>query len=87
MQFWVYIIYSARLKKYYVGSTSEGVASRLRRHNSNHRGFTGKVGDWELRYVEEYSTKADAMEREKQIKSWKSRIKIEKLIAGSVHSD
>jgi len=34
-----------------------------------------------------YSSKSDALKREKQIKGWKSRKMIEKLVADSVHPD
>ena len=53
---------------------------RLRKHNSNHAGFTGKANDWELKHVEIFGEKKEAMLREKQIKGWKSRQMIEKLI-------
>jgi len=84
-----YILYSASLDKYYVGHTCEVMAERLRKHNSNHRGFTGKAGDWRLVYRQSYSAKEEAYGREREIKRWKSRKKIEKLIsaAGSEHPD
>ena len=75
----VYILYSPSRNKYYVGSASE-IAERLRRHNTNHSGFTGKALDWELKHTEEFTDKAAALKRERQIKSWKSRVKIEGLI-------
>jgi putative endonuclease len=53
---------------------------RLRKHNSNHKGFTGKTADWNLVYTEHYQTKEKAVAREAQIKNWKSRKMIEKLI-------
>jgi putative endonuclease len=57
------------------------MTERLRRHNSNHSGYTGKIGDWEIMYTEEYEYKQDALKREKEIKGWKSRSKIIKLIS------
>ena len=80
MKFIVYIIYSALIDKYYIGFTSREITERLRRHNSNHKGFTGKKADWQIVHTEDYPTKTLALEREKEIKSWKSRKKIEKLI-------
>jgi putative endonuclease len=77
---YTYIIYSVHLDKYYVGSTSEGLDSRLRKHLSSHKGYTSHANDWVLVYSEEYSTKKDAVQRELEIKSWKSRMMIEKLI-------
>ena len=79
----VYILYSQIKNRFYVGFTSDGLSERLRRHNSNHAGFTGKTGDWKLTYSETHDTKEAAMKREKEIKMWKSRKMIEKLISSA----
>ncbi|MBE9668638.1 GIY-YIG nuclease family protein [Mucilaginibacter boryungensis] len=79
MMYFVYILYSISKNKYYVGSC-EDIAKRLAKHNTNHAGFTGKTGDWTVKHTEQYTNKADALKREKQIKAWKSRVMIEKLI-------
>ena len=76
----VYILSSGVKDRYYVGFTSDVLEERLRRHNSNHKGFTGGVGDWKLVYYERYSDKSSAILREKQIKKWKSRKLIMELI-------
>ena len=68
------------MNKYYVGFTGDDLTERIRKHNTNHKGFTGGIGDWELKHSEMFLVKQDAMQREKQIKSWKSRKMIEKLI-------
>jgi putative endonuclease len=57
----------------------------LIRHNSNHKGFTGRTADWKIVYKEAYATRSEAYQRELAIKSWKSRKRIEQLI-GSEHS-
>mgnify|MGYP003413246642 CR=1 FL=1 len=80
MQFHVYILYSKSKDQYYVGFTGDNLSERIRKHNSNHKGFTGNLGDWILKYAEPCLSKAVAMERERQIKRWKSRKMIEKLI-------
>jgi len=59
------ILYSPILNKYYVGSTSD-LAERLRRHHTNHNGFTGSCADWILKYSEEFASKAEAYARERQ---------------------
>ena len=64
-----------------MGSTGDAIEERIRKHNSNHKGFTGGSGDWELKYFESMKTKTEALKREKQIKNWKSRKLIEKLIS------
>jgi len=86
MTFHVYILYSATRNAYYVGSTGDILAERVRKHNTNHKGFTGHAGDWELKYKELYDTKSAALKREAQIKKWKSRKRIEQLI-GLAHPD
>jgi len=45
---------------------------RLRKHNSNHSGFTGKYNDWKIVYSEKFVSKSEAYARERQIKKWKS---------------
>jgi putative endonuclease len=82
----VYIIYSKIRNRYYIGSTSD-ISLRLEKHNTNHLGFTGKTGDWVIKFYESFPTKTEASAREKQIKSWKSRKLIEILISGSAGSE
>ncbi len=86
--YFVYILYSVSLNKYYVGCSSN-LEERLKKHNTHHKGFTGKKLDWEIKYSEPYIVKEAAMKREKEIKRWKSRKMIDKLIssAGSEHPD
>ena len=78
-----YILYSKDLNQYYIGHTSESLQERLRKHLSNHAGFTAKVKDWLVVYYEEFETKSLAYKRELEVKKWKSRIRVEKLIAES----
>jgi putative endonuclease len=86
--FYTYILYSKKRDCYYIGSTSDALEQRIRRHNSNHKGFTGHTGDWQLLYSEEFETKKLALTREKKLKAWKSRKRIEALInsTGLEHS-
>ncbi|PPL01904.1 GIY-YIG nuclease family protein [Parapedobacter indicus] len=77
---YLYIIYSASLDRYYIGSCND-IPQRLRRHNTNHSGFTGRASDWMLVYREAYPSKHDATLRERQIKSWKNRTVIQRLIS------
>lgn len=75
-----YILYSETLNQYYICHTSEGLDERLRKHLSNHSGFTGKAKDWIVIYFEEFETKSLAYKRELEVKKWKSRVRVEKLI-------
>ena len=78
--FYLYILYSALLDKFYVGSTSN-IEIRLKKHLSNHKGFTSRAKDWKVTYMEEFESKVEAQKREKQIKNWKSRKMIRALVA------
>jgi putative endonuclease len=63
-----------------VGSTSLELNQRLRRHLSDHKGFTAKAKDWVIVYSEAFEDVSEARKRELQIKKWKSRTLIERLI-------
>ena len=91
MSSYLYILHSAGLGKYYIGSTDD-LEGRLRRHLTMHDGFTGKAKDWVLVHQEEFLTISEAKVRERQIKAWKSSKRISDLIsrsssAGSEHPD
>jgi len=79
--YFVYLLYSVKKNKYYVGSC-EDVNKRLIKHNTNYSGFTGRTLDWAIKYTAQFESKKDALKRERQIKGWKSRTMIEKLITG-----
>ncbi len=76
----VYILYSPLKDRYYIGFTGDKMEERLRKHNTDHKGFTGKVADWKIVHTETYNLKPIAMLREREIKRWKSRKMLEKLI-------
>ncbi|MGE8553535.1 MAG: GIY-YIG nuclease family protein [Chryseobacterium jejuense] len=40
-----YILYSESLEKYYIGHSCDDLQERLRKHLSNHKGFTSKAKD------------------------------------------
>ena len=77
-----YVLYSSSKDKYYVGYTGDSLSSRLEKHNMHHKGFTGQTQDWALVYSEEYATREEAYAREREVKSWKSRTRIERLVKG-----
>jgi putative endonuclease len=80
MYFTTYILYSKQADKYYIGFTGGDINERMRKHNTNHKGFTGKFSDWVVVHSEIFLEKRLSMAREKEIKNWKSRKMIEKLI-------
>jgi len=76
----VYIIYSVKVNKYYVGACTN-LERRLYEHNIGHSTFTSTGIPWELKYTEQFGSLLEAKKREKEIKNKKSRIYIENLIA------
>ena len=42
---------------YYIGFTGDVITERIRKHTTNHKGFTGGIGDWIIKYTEVYPTK------------------------------
>ncbi|MBZ9728576.1 GIY-YIG nuclease family protein [Salegentibacter sp. JZCK2] len=78
-KFYVYILFSEMLDKYYIGSTKD-IATRLEKHRQSKKGFTAKARDWIVVYSENFESRQEAIKRERQIKKWKSRKMIEKLI-------
>ena len=78
--FTVYILFSSSIDKYYVGYTND-----LERRLTEHKRKKGKYTDggipWCLVHQEEYESKSEAMNREKFIKSQKSRQYILSIIS------
>jgi putative endonuclease len=66
--YYIYIIRSQHLKRYYVGST-EDVQRRLQEHNAGKSKSTGAGSPWELIHTESFVTRSDAMQHERKIKA------------------
>ena len=83
----VYIIYSQKIDKYYIGFSSN-VQDRLLKHNRYSKGFSNIGKPWILVYEEPFENKKNAMTRESQLKKWKNRERLETLIKSrSEHPD
>ena len=79
MFYYVYILLSKKDGKHYIGSTSN-VGKRLLHHNSGKQKSTKHRIPFELIYNEKYDDKKNALQREKQIKSYKGGEAFKKLI-------
>ena len=78
--YYVYVLYSQRYDKIYIGYTSN-LEARLASHNElSKKGWTVRYRPWRLVYKEKYSNKKDAMQREKELKSHRGRDFIRSLI-------
>ena len=82
MNFFVYIIFSEKLNRYYVGHT-DNIVIRLTQHNDGLSSYTAKAKDWKLAYSEIFITREEAHKREREIKAKKSRKYIEYLLSSN----
>ncbi len=80
--FYLYILRSESSGHYYIGQTQD-ITERLTYHNSNYSKSLKNRGPWKLVYSEEFGTRREAVRRERQIKSWKDRRMIERLLSAS----
>ena len=79
MTYFVYILESQQDGSFYIGYTSD-LTKRIVYHNSGRSTYTRKKQPWKLIYFEKFTEKRDAIIRERQIKSWKSKQAVLKLI-------
>jgi len=78
--FYVYVLYSKNFDRIYIGQTSN-ISIRIKKHNEGRVKSTKAYIPWEIVYSESYSTRAEAMKREKELKTHRGRdfIKIQIL--------
>ena len=87
MTYYIYILYSSILDKYYVGYSSDPWL-RVNQHNENAVDkFTGRTKDWKLVSVFQSESKSEAISIERFIKKQKSRKLLERLIDNSFISE
>ena len=80
--YFVYALYNADNKKLYVGQTLD-LMKRVDEHNHHlhSRSYTSRFnGEWRLFYQEAFSKREEALKREKQLKSYRGREYLKKLI-------
>jgi putative endonuclease len=80
-EFVVYILFSEDYGKTYVGFTSN-LIERFKSHNYlSKKGYTIKFRPWQVIYVEFFTTKFEALKREKLLKTGKGREFIKEMIS------
>ena len=80
--FVVYILQSRTSGRFYVGHTNS-LPDRIRRHNAGRALASKGKGPFEVVHVESFPTRAEAVSREREIKSKKRRRYITDLIGTS----
>ncbi len=75
----VYIIQSLKDHSFYIGY-SANIEERILKHNAGNSRYTSKKIPWKLVYTEEFTSKSDALKRERFLKKQKNRNFYLKLI-------
>jgi len=78
--FTVYILQSLKNKKRYIGYTNKEAEKRLKEHNNGSNSFTRQNKPFKLCYTELYKTKAEAIRREKFLKSGQGRKFLDEIL-------
>jgi putative endonuclease len=84
--YYTYILYSKKLKKFYIGSTSD-IKKRIKQHNNGIVPFTSRGVPWTCPYCEIFLIKEDAIREEKFLKSGKGRERRNYLLKSFIEND
>jgi putative endonuclease len=82
---YVYILRNLETGRIYTGHTSN-LVQRIGQHNHGITKSTKNRGLWEAVHVEQFATRAEAMRRERFLKSGRGREELRRLLPQSVHS-
>ena len=66
--FYVYVLYSEKFDKYYIGHTNN-LDARIIRHNNGREEYTKKYVPWMLKLSIRKNTRAEAVQLEKKLKN------------------
>ena len=83
MDYFVYILFSEKLKKYYTGQT-QNLPDRIRRHNRVQETYTSKGVPWELVFCTQVNSRPEALKLEKKIKNFRSQQRLQNFIVQEV---
>ena len=81
--FTVYVLRSRRTGRLYTGSTAN-LELRLAQHNSDLSISTKHRGPWDLVYRESFPSLAEAVRRERSLKSGKGRAELKRILGDSL---
>jgi len=78
--FFVYVLHSETINRHYVGFTAD-LTQRVGQHNSGITKSTKGRGTWVLVHQEQFATRAEAMQRERWLKTGKGREELKRILA------
>jgi len=80
MEFVVYILFSTKFNKTYVGFTSD-LINRMKSHNTySKKGFTVRFRPWKVIHVDFFNSKSEALKREEFFKTGVGRELIQQIL-------
>jgi putative endonuclease len=77
--YYVYVLYSGKFDRIYIGQTND-ISARIWKHNNGLVKSTKAYVPWHVVYSESFVTRSEAMRREKELKSHQGRDFIRKQI-------
>ena len=83
MAYFVYILYSQKIDRYYIGYSQDPILRLNTRHNLGKVKATANGAPYQLVKMKEFHSETLAMAEEKRLKKAKSRVYLEKLIHGN----
>ncbi len=78
--FYVYVLKNLE-GRLYIGQTDD-LEERLARHQTDRAGWTRLRGPWELVHYETFTTRGEAMARERRLKCGKANKELRERLAG-----
>jgi putative endonuclease len=82
--FYVYVLRSQMTGQFYTGQTAS-IPERKQKHEQGLSRSTKGRGPWELVYQEEFATRAEAMRRERELKTGKGPEELKRLLHSALH--
>jgi putative endonuclease len=82
--YFVYVLRNQSSGHHYTGHTAD-LTRRVGQHNHGVSKSTKNRGQWELLHQEEFASRAEAMKREKFLKSGKGREELRRILEQKTH--
>ena len=77
--YYVYVLRSEKTGRFYTGSCAD-LEDRLRRHHAGQSLATRHGGPWRLVYQEGFASRAEAMRRERELKTGRGRDELRRML-------
>jgi putative endonuclease len=77
--YYVYVLRSEKMGRFYTGSCAD-LEDRLRRHNAGQSLATRHGVPWRLVYQEGFASRAEAMRRERELKTGRGRDELRRML-------